>query len=202
MSSSHAADTAGATGAYIYSAGRTGAFIGIAPVGWRCGDAHDGRGLAGVLSREREDRSSLARDSSPGSLLRLRSRQHGTLGVAVLAAADLGADGHRARLGGALDERELRPFPGTETSLEPGRAALAGALAPRLLVPAESRKVNSRSTLALGLLVPSPGRGVEILAVPQSWPLWPRPPQAQALQIILASARARLSSEYTEATKA
>jgi hypothetical protein len=102
----------------IGSAGRTGACTGIAPVGWCRGDAHmhSGRSLARVLSREREDRSRLARDSSLGSLLRLRSRQNGTLGVAVLAAADLAADGHRAGLGGALDEREVRPFFGTEAT--------------------------------------------------------------------------------------
>jgi hypothetical protein len=70
----------------------TRAIIGIRLGRWRRGDAHGVRSLAGVLSRERENRSRLARYSSLGSLLRLRSGQHGTLGVAVLAVANLAAD--------------------------------------------------------------------------------------------------------------
>jgi hypothetical protein len=38
--------------------------------------------------------------------------------VAVLAPAGPAAGGHRARLGGALNEREISPLFGTETALE------------------------------------------------------------------------------------
>jgi hypothetical protein len=99
---------------------------GTTPVRSR-GDAHSGRGLAGVLpAGEREDRSRLAIDCNLGGFLRLGSRQHRTLGVAVLATAGLVAGGHRARLGGALNERELSPLFGTETALEPACAPFAG----------------------------------------------------------------------------
>jgi hypothetical protein len=47
--------------------------------------------------------------------------------VAVLAAADLAADGHRASIRGAIDERYIRPFFGTDTALEPLLEAIYGA---------------------------------------------------------------------------
>jgi hypothetical protein len=75
-----------------------------------------------------------------------------------------------------------------------------------LTTPQLARRVASAmKTLALGLLVPSSGRGVESLAVAQpvlALLMATRHHRKATLQIMSASARARLSSGYTEATKA
>jgi hypothetical protein len=122
--------------------------------------------------------------------------------VAVLAAADLAADGHRAGLGGALDPREIRPLFGTETALEPGRAALAGAATGGASGVTEGKLAVDIGLGLAGAIIRARSRmlgssTVLTFVVTTTANLVP-----QALQIISTSARARLSSGYTEATKA
>ena len=73
----------------------------------------------------------------------------------------------------ALNEREISALFGTETALEFARAILGwSCLRSLVLVESRGKQVNSRLTLVLVLLVPSPGRGVVILAEAQSRPLF------------------------------